>query len=304
MKKGHDLDRHIGTAAAETPTIAKSVSDEWSWDPSLFEGSARFYRRGRLAYPTELADALSELAGLDGTGVLADVGCGPGLVTVELAPRFERVLAVDPDAAMLNEARAHARERQLGNVEWVQARVEELSLPPASLRMATFGRSFHWTDQAAVAAAMRRTLVPGGWLVLVSDVKDDDPEIRSDLPPPPENEITALVRSYLGDRRRAGRGVLGNGPPHTEEQALAAAGFDGPVRLRVPRPSVVMIREIDDLVAWVYSRSSSAPHLFGDRLPSFDAELRALLKGRSSTGRFAQPVPDTDVRAWTNPGPP
>ena len=283
--------------------MAGPVTDEWSWDPSLFEGSAPFYRRGRLAYPDGLADALAELAGLDGTGVLADVGCGPGLVTVVLAPRFERVLAIDPDAAMLDEARAHARELQVHNVEWLQARIEEVDLPSASLRMVTFGRSFHWVDQPSVAAAMRQALVPGGWLVLVSDVKGDDPKIRSDLPPPPEDEVTALVRRYLGDRRRAGRGALGSGPPHTEEEALAAAGFAGPVRLRVPRSSLAMTREIDDVLAWVYSRSSSAPHLFGDRLPDFEADLQALLRARSPSGRFMRPTPDAEARAWSNPGP-
>jgi SAM-dependent methyltransferase len=276
------------------------MNDEWHWDPSLFEGSAPFYRRGRLPYPAALGPALAELAGLDGTGVLADVGCGPGILAVELAPLFEQVLAVDPDPHMLEEARSNARDRQVGNVEWVQARIEELILPPRSLRMATFGRSFHWTDQPLVAAAMRRTLVARGWFVLVSDVKGDDPEIRSDLPPPPFDEIESLLRSHLGDQRRAGQGVLGNGPPHTEEQVLAEAGFKGPVQLRVPRASMA-IRRIDDLVAFVFSRSSSAPHLFGDRLSRFETELRTLLQDRSSAGRFAQPIPDADVRAWINP---
>ena len=39
-------------------------------------------------------------------------------------------------------------------------------------------------------------------------------------------------------------------------------------------------RSEDDVVASVFSQSFSAPHLFGERVGRFEAELRALLRGR------------------------
>ena len=39
----------------------------------------------------------------------------------------------------------------------------------------------------------------------------------------------------------------------------------------------VVVRTVDDVVASVFSGSGSAPHLFGDELDRFEAELRALL---------------------------
>ena len=31
----------------------------WSWDPSLYSGSAAYYARGRAGYPQAIAEALS-----------------------------------------------------------------------------------------------------------------------------------------------------------------------------------------------------------------------------------------------------
>ncbi|WP_438003003.1 class I SAM-dependent methyltransferase [Sorangium sp. So ce321] len=42
--------------------------------------------------------------GLDGSGRLLDVGCGPGTITIELADRFEEAIGLDPDEDMLTAA--------------------------------------------------------------------------------------------------------------------------------------------------------------------------------------------------------
>ena len=54
------------------------------------------------------------------------------------------------------------------------------------------------------------------------------------------------------------------------------AGFEGPRVVRVESRQV-LDRSVDDVVASVLSMSFSAPHLFGDRLPAFVEDLRALL---------------------------
>src|SRR5207247_946948 len=58
------------------------------YDPSLFEGTAAHYVRGRPAYSRALAATLAAELGLDGTGRLLDAGCGPGILTLQLASRF------------------------------------------------------------------------------------------------------------------------------------------------------------------------------------------------------------------------
>ncbi len=95
------------------------------YDPTQFSGTARYYRQGRPPYSAQLGDVLAGGLGLDGTGYLLDVGSGPGTVGVQLAPLFERVTLLEPDADMLAEARAHAATESVTAVDFVRATAED-----------------------------------------------------------------------------------------------------------------------------------------------------------------------------------
>ncbi|WP_343448351.1 class I SAM-dependent methyltransferase [Micromonospora oryzae] len=276
------------------------MTDGWTWDESLFEGAAAHYERGRLPYAAGFVAALADELGLDGSGRLLDVGCGPGTVTVPLAGCFAEAVGVDPDAGMLARARLRAARDGVGNLQWVRARAEDLPAGLGVFRVVVFAQSFHWTVQDTVAAAVRGMLPPGGAFVHVAEVKELPSAEGLPHPVPPYAAVAELVRRWLGPVRRAGRGVLPDGTPGGEERVLAGAGFAGPTRLRVPSGAVVR-RSVDDVVAWVHSRSDGAPHLFGSRLGEFDADLRALLSAASSGGWFAERVPDTELRIWRTP---
>jgi len=75
-------------------------SHTWSWDPSLYAGSARYHPVGRVPCPREIADRLQAELALDGRGRLLDVGCGPGSLTLLLAPLFGEAIGVDADPDM------------------------------------------------------------------------------------------------------------------------------------------------------------------------------------------------------------
>jgi hypothetical protein len=162
-------------------------------------------------------------------------------------------------------------------------------------RVVTFGNSFHWTDRDRVAATVFGMLEPGGAFVNVSDHKDRPPEPG---PLPPYERIADLVRSYLGPVQRAGQGVIRNGTPDREDLVLARAGFVDFQRHIVPA-GPVLTRTPDDIVAFVFSLSRSAPHLFGDRLGDFERDLRSLLA--DAGGEFAERVPATEMMTWRKP---
>jgi len=80
------------------------------------------------------------------------------------------------------------------------------------------------------------------------------------------------------------------------------AGFHGPRTVRVESREV-LDRSIDDVVASVLSMSFSAPHLFGDRLGEFVADLRSLLaRAAGAGGGSAERVPDALLKFWRLPG--
>jgi SAM-dependent methyltransferase len=278
------------------------MPEGWQWDETLYLGSAPYYEQCRLPYAPGLADRLAGVLALDGRGRLIDVGCGPGILTLALAHLFEEVVGVDPDQGMLEVAEDRAADMGIGNVQWLRARAEDLPAGLGTFRVATFAQSFHWMDRARVAAIMFTMLEPGGAFVHVSDVKEGEGTSIDGIPypSPPHAEISSLVRKYLGPIRRAGQGMLRHGTPDGEARVLTAAGFDGPVRILVPAGKI-LVRTADAVVAWVYSRSDSAPHLFGDRAAQFEADLREVLYNVSPSGFFAERQPDTEVSVFHKP---
>jgi hypothetical protein len=75
---------------------------------------------------------------------------------------------------------------------------------------------------------------------------------------------------------------------------------------RVGRPSgssptvnpAGIVRSSDDLVAETFSISSTAPHLFGGRLPDFEADLRRILAETSPEDAFSVRLPDNELKIW------
>ncbi|MFF1546311.1 class I SAM-dependent methyltransferase [Streptomyces sp. NPDC058291] len=277
------------------------MPEAWQWDPTLFAGSAAYYQRGRLPYAAGFPEALATALGLDGRGRLLDVGCGPGVVLLAMARFFHEAVGVDPDQDMLAEAGRQAARRGVRNARLVAARAEELPAGLGRFRVVVFAQSFHWTDRERAAAAVLDMLEPGGALVHVGELQDPPAEpAPPPRPAPPYEDVAALVRRYLGPVRRAGQGTLVAGTPNGEGLVLARAGFEHVGRLVVPAGQVVE-RTVDDLVAWAFSRSASAPHLFGDRRGDFERDLRALLDRAAPDGRFAERLPATDVMIWRRP---
>ena len=259
----------------------------WQWDPSLFAGAAAYYARGRIGYPPELVAALREELGLDGTTRLLDVGCGPGALTLLLAPHVGQAVGIDADADMIREAEARAP----ANARFVHLRAEELPAGLGTFHAVTFAQSLHWLDQELVARRAHGLLEPGGALVWIGATTDRG---EGDVP---HEEIADLVRSYLGPGRRAGRGSLAEGRLEIEEEPFLRAGFRGPRRGDGPGGRGHE-RTVDDLVAAVFSRSFSAPHLFGDRLDEFERRLRLLLRDASPPGRFSERLGGAGLTIW------
>ena len=149
-------------------------------------------------------------------------------------------------------------------------------------------------------------LDPGGAVVQV-----DAPGYRIDelsaetrrgtlpFPPPPDDALDQLRRQYLGSDWRAGRGIR-NTSPGGEDQVFQEAGFSPAETVTVPDQRPVE-RTADDVVARVFSSSSTAPHLFGDRRDNYETDMREILTQVSPSGQFSVRLPDNILRIWRLP---
>jgi SAM-dependent methyltransferase len=270
-----------------------------------FRGVAPYYVQGRLPYASGLADALARALGLNGRGKLLDVGCGPGVVALRVAHLFEEIVGIDIDPDMLAEAARRAEEEGITKARWIQTRAEELPAGLGPFRVATFGRSFHWMDHERLVPVLFDALEPGGAFVVLSEAGERSPEPGGQLPhpEPPRAAIEEVLERYLGGpERRTGHrdriaAVLRDVPP-----ILDRAGFIGPTEVRA-EGGEPLVRTTDDVIAFYYSHSHSAPPLFGDRLAAFEAEIRRVLADASPPGLFSVRTRDTRALVWHKPTP-
>jgi SAM-dependent methyltransferase len=272
------------------------------YDPTIYLGSAAHYRYGRPAYSPALEATLTLKTGLDGNGRLLDVGCGPGVLTVRLAPLFGQAVGLDPDSDMLAAGCRAAEEEGVTNIRWVQGLAEDLpAAAPGPYRLVTFGQSFHWTDEQPVAETVYDILEPGGALALIVHTVTERPRPPDPgAPPIPHDEIQALVVKYLGSTPRAGQGTAPE-RTHRFEDVLGRTRFGVPQQLFVPGiPD--LLRDSESVLSGYFSMAFSAPHLFGDRLDDFASEVRALLAKRSAEGIFWDWPGDTEVVLARKPG--
>lgn len=120
-----------------------------------FGDIAARYAALRPAYPKALFDFLeSHLEGPRNFAV--DLGAGPCKASVDLAARFDRVAAVEPDARMLAAAPGHPR------IEKINCASEDADFPDGAVDCVIAATAFHWMDQDAVCAKVARWLRRGG----------------------------------------------------------------------------------------------------------------------------------------------
>jgi SAM-dependent methyltransferase len=265
------------------------------YDPTLYRDTAAYYTPGRPPYSRALVPTLRAEVGLDGSGRLLDVGCGPGPLAIALARSFSETIGLEPDAAMLAEAARRAAEAGVDTIRWVQALAEDIpALGLGQFKLVTFGQSFHWTDRERVAEAVYDMLEPGGAIALIGHQHDGRPQPSGPGEPRiPHDARRAILQRDQGPRRRAGQGFAAL-PADNHTAALARTRFGAPEQIYcVGRPDIV--QDVDGVLANYLSTSFAAPHLFGARLQDFVADVRAALAEHSPSGLFWDWPGDTAI---------
>jgi SAM-dependent methyltransferase len=136
--------------------------------------------------PDEVVAALGLAAG----AVVADVGAGPGYLTLRLARAVGpsgRVFGVDVDPRMTALLAERAAAAGLGNVEPVLAPSGD-GLPPRPCDLILIVNAFHhFPDGAGYLRRLSGALAPGGRIALI-DFHDGDLPVG----PPPEHRVTRV----------------------------------------------------------------------------------------------------------------
>jgi SAM-dependent methyltransferase len=219
---------------------------------------ARAYRQ-RSPYGAETFRILEGL--LAEPRVVLDLGSGSGSLAREMTRFADRVDAVDPSAAMIQEGRKlpHGSDPK---VRWVLGTAEDANLD-GPYGLATAGTSVHWFDPARVMPRLVAALAPGARFAIVEIDDGEHPmpgmfEIFDRYSDLHHSDLDDVVRELVADGLFVREG----------EQRTA------PVTIR---------RTLSEYVEYLHSTSEFAPAQLGARAAAFDSDVRELFAREGMT---------------------
>jgi len=148
---------------------------------------------------------------------IADLGAGEGTLSMMLARRAARVIAVDNSEKMVAFASETARRNGLNNIEFRVGDLESPPVEPGSLDLAIFSQSLHHAEHPARAvAAAFESLKPGGRIAIL-DLKRHSFEEARELYA--DRWLGFAEVELDGFLRDAGFGEVGVWTVHREEES-------------------------------------------------------------------------------------
>jgi SAM-dependent methyltransferase len=130
-----------------------------------FTNRVEAYAKYRPGYPDEVIELLRSECGLTPASIVADVGSGTGIFSEMLLKNGNRVIGVEPNAAM--RGAAENLLRGYSKFQSINGSAEATTLANASVNLITAGQAFHWFDAAAARDEFVRIIQPRGFVVLI-----------------------------------------------------------------------------------------------------------------------------------------
>jgi len=147
--------------AAGPPHLQRQVAEGFGADASRYD-------RARPTYPAALVDRI--VAASPGREVV-DVGCGTGISSRLFEAAGCRVLGVEPDPRMAEQARQGGTEVEI-------AKFEDWDPAGRAFDSVVAAQAWHWVDLVAGAAKAAEALRPGGRLAVLWNAFDPPRELR------------------------------------------------------------------------------------------------------------------------------
>lgn len=123
-------------------------------------------------------ETLNFMALRDGD-IVAEIGCGNGFYTLQVAPRIGPhgvVFAVDVQQGMLDQLRQRLEEAGVENVYPILGAVDDPKLPPGKVDWILLVDAYHeFSEPGAMLARMKESLAPGGRVALLEYRAEQDP---------------------------------------------------------------------------------------------------------------------------------
>jgi ubiquinone/menaquinone biosynthesis C-methylase UbiE/DNA-binding transcriptional ArsR family regulator len=184
-------------ASRDAERLRSVLAERRSRSEEFFATAAGQWDRLRTELFGSRTELLPLLGLLDPAWRVADLGCGTGQLSQQLAPFVGQVVAVDTSAAMLRSARA--RLGGLANVEIRRGELEALPIDDQSLDAAFLVLVLPYVaEPELVIGEAARALRPGGRLLVTDLMPHERAEYRQTLGHQWQGFEEEQVLSWLG----------------------------------------------------------------------------------------------------------
>lgn len=144
----------------------------------------------RPKYPAAVVEFMRDELKLSPSSLIADVGAGTGILTEMFLRHGNTVYAVEPNEAM--RAAAESFLGEFPNFKSVDGTAEATTLANSSVDFITAAQAFHWFDASRAREEFARILRPGGWVVLIWNMRKTDANAFL-------RELERILRAYGTD---------------------------------------------------------------------------------------------------------
>ena len=195
MKKFEEQFKHI---------YSQDLSEKKTW----YSFVAEAYNKTRPRYPKQLIDRAVELAKLTPNAKILELGCGPGIATVEFAKLGFSMVSLEPSPEACELARENCA--QYPNVEIQNTTFEEWELGTNKFDAVIAATSFHWISPEIRCSKSAQALKDNGVLVLLSNKE-----------PQPNYEIYQLLDEVY---QKQAPSITWHENPETQEKTIREFG--------------------------------------------------------------------------------
>ncbi len=144
---------------------------EATHDPKArFSDRVEDYVKYRPHYSQDVVRALQRACGLRAEHIIADIGCGTGLLAEIFLENGNRVVGVEPNHEMRIAGENYLVDYPTFSM--VEGSAEATGLPDASADFVIAGQAFHWFRPDDTRVEFARIVRPSGWVALIWHDRD------------------------------------------------------------------------------------------------------------------------------------
>lgn len=165
---------------------SQSLEAKKDWYSSVAEA----YDRTRPRYPQILLDRALEWGVLSTDSRVLEIGCGPGILTFDLAEITESIVALEPSYEAYEMARK--KGERLAHVRFVNSTFEEWDRQGERFDAVVAASCFHWISPEGRDRKIVECLQANGSLILLWNT-----------PPRPEAKVCAILNRIYEDYDRS-----------------------------------------------------------------------------------------------------